>query len=73
MKAFDSDILSEILKGKSGYADRAASILREQQSVPIVVAEEALRGWLNYIRSADSGRIRVPLSEAYLKLHITAS
>lgn len=68
MIAFDSDILTEVWKGKLGYADRAALIPREEQFVPIVVAEEAMRGWLNYVRQADAGKIRVPLTEAYEQL-----
>ncbi len=68
MIAFDSDVLTEVFKGKVGYANRASLTPGEDQFVPIVVAEEAMRGWLNYVRQADAGKIRVPLIEAYEQL-----
>ena len=63
MITFDADILTEVLKGK--YANRVALVSRLEQSLSVVVAEESMRGWLNYIRQAEAGKIRVPLPVAY--------
>ena len=65
MKAFDTDILTEILAGNSIYADRIARIPLEEQIVPIVVAEEILRGRLNSIRQAEAGKGRNSVELAY--------
>lgn len=56
MIAFDADIMSEILAGKPRVASRAALIPVEEQAVPIIVIEEILRGRLNSIRAAESGK-----------------
>jgi hypothetical protein len=50
MKAFDTDILTEILAGNPAYAERIANVPLEEQSAPIVAIEEVLRGRLNMIR-----------------------
>ena len=68
MIAFDSDIWTEIGAGNPSYVVRAKSIPRDLQHVPIVVAEESLRGWLDFIRKTESGKIKVPLSVAYESL-----
>jgi predicted nucleic acid-binding protein len=56
MKAFDTDILTEILAGNPAYADRIASVPVPEQAVPIVAVEEILRGRLNAIRQAKPVR-----------------
>ena len=43
MKAFDTDILTEILAGNPAYAERIANVPLEEQSAPIVAIEEVLR------------------------------
>ena len=43
MKAFDTDILTEILVGNPAYAERIANVPLEEQSAPIVAIEEILR------------------------------
>jgi predicted nucleic acid-binding protein len=50
MKAFDTDILSEILAGNAAYAERIANIPIAEHSAPIVAVEEIIRGRLNTIR-----------------------
>jgi hypothetical protein len=52
MKAFDTDILTEILLGNPAYAERIAQVPLAEQAVPIVAVEEIVRGRLNTIRQA---------------------
>ena len=68
MIAFDSDIWTEIGNGDPACLERAKSIPREDQCVPIVVAEESLRGWLDCIRKVESGKVKATLSVAYAAL-----
>ena len=68
MIAFDSDIWTEISAGNPSYVVRAKAIPRDLQHVPIVVAEESLRGWLDFIRKTEARKIKVPLSVAYESL-----
>src|SRR5262245_45420291 len=65
MKAFDTDILTEILLDNAAYVERAAAIPLDQQAVPILVVEEILRGRLNVIRQAEAGKGRVTIDQAY--------
>lgn len=65
MTAFDSDILTLVWEGVDSYASRAALIPPADRGVPIVVAEEGLRGRLDQVRKADAGRIKVSLTAAY--------
>jgi hypothetical protein len=65
MKAFDTDILTEILAGNAAYAERIARVPLVEQTVPIVVVEEIVRGRLNTIRQAEAGKARIPLEQAY--------
>jgi tRNA(fMet)-specific endonuclease VapC len=65
MIAFDADILTEILAGNSRVVSRAALILIEEQAVPIIVIEEIVRGRLNSIRAAESGKSKLTLPRAY--------
>lgn len=66
MKAFDTDVLTEILSGNPAYAERIAQVPPDEQAVPVVVVEEVLRGRLNVIRLAEAGKARVPVEGAYL-------
>lgn len=68
MIAFDTDILGDILQGKPAYVARASVIPADQQTVPVVVAEESLRGWLNLVRQADAGKVKTTLEHAYARL-----
>src|SRR5712692_5953944 len=65
MKAFDTDILTEILSGNPAYATRIAQVPREEQAAPIVAIEEISRGRLNVIRQAEAGKARVTIEKAY--------
>ena len=65
MKAFDTDVLTEILLGDPAYVARAATILLHEQTVPVVVIEELLRGRLQVIRQAEAGQAKVSLPRAY--------
>jgi tRNA(fMet)-specific endonuclease VapC len=65
MKAFDTDILTDILAGNPIYSERLAAIPVADQAIPIVVAEELIRGRLNIIRQAEAGKARVAIDEAY--------
>lgn len=65
MKAFDTDILTEILTGNPAYAERIAKVPLDEQSAPIVAIEEVLRGRLNVIRQAEAGKARVTVERAY--------
>jgi tRNA(fMet)-specific endonuclease VapC len=65
MKAFDTDVLTEILLGNAAYAQRAAEIPLDQQVVPILVVEEIVRGRLNVIRQAEAGKARITIEQAY--------
>ena len=68
MIAFDNDIWTEISAGNPSYVERAKLIPRDSQHVPIVVAEESLRAWLDFIRKTEAGKTKVPLSVAYESL-----
>jgi tRNA(fMet)-specific endonuclease VapC len=71
MKAFDTDILTEILAGNPAYAERLAAVPPAEQAVPIIVIEELIRGRLNTIRQAEAGRKRITIEQAYLLLEQT--
>jgi tRNA(fMet)-specific endonuclease VapC len=66
MKAFDTDILTEILIGNPAYAERITKVPVVEQAVPIVALEEILRGRLNAIRQAEAGKGRLTIEQAYL-------
>jgi tRNA(fMet)-specific endonuclease VapC len=65
MKAFDTDILTEILAGNPVYAERIANVPLDEQTVPIVALEEVIRGRLNVIRQAEAGKARITIARAY--------
>jgi hypothetical protein len=44
MKAFDTDILTEILVGNLAYAERLATVPLEEQAAPVVAIEESCAG-----------------------------
>jgi tRNA(fMet)-specific endonuclease VapC len=65
MNAFDTDVFSEILLGNAAYVSRGSLIPDDQQAIPIIVAEEILRGRLNIIRQAEAGKSKVTVDLAY--------
>lgn len=68
MIAFDTDIMSRILWGDPALGARLANIPLLDQSVPIVVVDEILRGRLNVVRQAEAGKAKVTLETAYALL-----
>jgi predicted nucleic acid-binding protein len=64
MKAFDTDILTEILAGNPAYAERIANVPIEDQAAPIIAVEEIIRGRLNTIRQAEAGKSRITIDQA---------
>jgi tRNA(fMet)-specific endonuclease VapC len=65
MNAFDTDVFSEILVGNAAYIPRLSLIPFDQQAIPIIVAEEILRGRLNIIRQAEAGKSKITIDLAY--------
>ena len=65
MIVFDTDILTEILRGVPATVERAMAIPAAEQAIPIVAAEEILWGRLNAIRQAEAGKLRVTVPRAY--------
>jgi tRNA(fMet)-specific endonuclease VapC len=65
MKAFDTDVLTEVLLGNDAFVARAEAIPPDQQAVPILVVEEMIRGRLQVIRQAEAGKAKVKLEQAY--------
>ncbi|OAI55173.1 hypothetical protein AYO44_00220 [Planctomycetaceae bacterium SCGC AG-212-F19] len=66
MKAFDTDILTEILAGNPAYAERIGKVPVAEQAIPIIAVEEIIRGRLNTIRQAEAGKSRLSIEDAYL-------
>lgn len=65
MIAFVTDVLSEILKGNTSYVENASAIPAHNQSVPVIVIEEIMRGRLNVIRQAEACKSKVSIDRAY--------
>ena len=65
MRAFDTDVLTDLLDGRVDYWQRLADIPARLQAIPVIVVEEVLRGRLNFIRQAQTARKRSKLTEAY--------
>lgn len=65
MIAFDTNVLTEILAGNGSVVMRAAAIPIQQQTVPVIVIEEIIRGRLNVIRQAEAGKAKISLGRAY--------
>lgn len=69
MIAFDSDILSDLFRGVAAIQARFATISPDDQYVPVVVAEELLRGRLETIRRAQSpqGKLSLPIAYTFFE------
>jgi tRNA(fMet)-specific endonuclease VapC len=65
MTAFDAEVLTRILAGERRFSERARSVPIQEQTVPIVVVEEIVRGRLNSIRQAETGTSTLPIERAY--------
>jgi tRNA(fMet)-specific endonuclease VapC len=66
MKAFDTDILTEILAGNPAYAERIERVPIDEQVAPIIAVEELIRGRLHVIRQAEAAKAKIPIEQAYL-------
>ena len=65
MIAFDTDVLSDLFADDPVCLQRAVLIPPADQVIPVVAFEEVLRGRLDAIRRAQSGRIRLTIERAY--------
>lgn len=65
MTAFDTDVFTLILEGYQDYLDRLDAIPAAEQTVPVVVWEEVLRGRFNVVRQAEAMKTSLPLPAAY--------
>jgi tRNA(fMet)-specific endonuclease VapC len=65
MIVFDTDVLTDVLRGVPRMVERALLIPPENQAIPVVAAEEILRGRLNAIRQAEAGRLPLTIAAAY--------
>ncbi len=65
MIAFDTNVLTGILLGDETFLAKASAIPAHQQSVPIIVIEEIIRGRLTIIRQAEAGKAKISLERAY--------
>jgi tRNA(fMet)-specific endonuclease VapC len=63
--AFDTDVLSDILKDRPDYLVRLARIARADRTTPVVVAGEIVRGGLAAVRAAEAGKGRLTLPDTY--------
>ncbi len=64
MIAYDTDVLTELLLGKKEFVERAAVIPAAEQTVPIIVVEEIIRGRLEVIRRAEAGKAKITVEAA---------
>jgi tRNA(fMet)-specific endonuclease VapC len=65
MKAFDADVLTLIGEGDVICVRKASLIAEAEQAVPIIVAEQIIRGRFNTIRQAEAGKSKVSIDIAY--------
>jgi tRNA(fMet)-specific endonuclease VapC len=65
MIAFDADVFTDILAGNVHLTQRAVQIPVHDQSVPVIVIEEIVRGRLNAIRRAEAAKSKVSIDRAY--------
>ncbi len=65
MTLFDTDIFTALLDEVDTVVARALRITREQQAIPIVTAEEVIRGQFNAIRQAESRKSKINIRAAY--------
>jgi tRNA(fMet)-specific endonuclease VapC len=71
MTAFDTDVLTLIFEGHAAYAQKASQTPAAERRMPIVVADQILRGRLNAIRQAEAGKAKAGLDVAYYYLEKT--
>jgi tRNA(fMet)-specific endonuclease VapC len=71
MKAFDTDIFTEILSGNAAILQRAAIVPTAEQAVPIIVIEEIVRGRLASIRRSEAGKGNLSIERSYELFKLT--
>lgn len=65
MIALDTNILTELLLGNPLFKSRLLQVPSQDQAIPVIVVEELIRGRLNVIRQAESGKAKVHIDYAY--------
>jgi tRNA(fMet)-specific endonuclease VapC len=63
--ALDTDVFADAMFGDSIITERLGKISIAEQSLPVVVVEEVVRGRLGSIRQAEAGRGKMKLDIAY--------
>jgi tRNA(fMet)-specific endonuclease VapC len=71
MIAFDTDVLTGIMRGNPNLIARLEEIPLYQQTVPVIVIEEIIRGRLNVIRQAEAGKAKISITYAYTLFEMT--
>ena len=71
MKAFDADVLTLIFQGDPLCVHKASMVSILEQSTPVIVVEEILRGRLNAIRQAQAEKSKFSIDQAYRLLELT--
>lgn len=71
MVAFDTDVFTRLTHGDAAILARIMSIAPVDRGLPIVVAEEIVRGRLNSIHQASAGRGSMRIERAYDLLQAT--
>ena len=65
LTALDTDIFTDVMYGAPALTARLATIPITEQTLPVVVLEEVIRGRFNVIRQAEAGRGHIALEDAY--------
>ena len=71
MIGFDTDVLSLLLRGDPVCLQKASVIPDDQHGIPIVSAEEVLRGRLDAIRKSQAGKSKMTIDETYRRFERT--
>lgn len=64
MIAFDTDVLTGILLGRTDFVKRASLFEANSQFVPVIVVEGIMRGRMNTIRQAEAGKSKIGIDRA---------
>lgn len=71
MKAFDTDVLTDVIAGRPDYRARVAADPNAVFAVTVVVVTEVARGWLDKIRDAEAGKSKMTVSEAFARFDVS--
>lgn len=72
MIAFDTDILSEVLKGKNFYVDRLKGIPEGDRAITVVVLKELIEGRIKHIEHVETRPRKESIASAFMLLQQTA-